>query len=268
MHILNDFASVQGLTSLWQGPRLADGRPNVSIGILERMANITTEEAWAYLRQHEYHNQFEGNWLNTNSNRTMAGRAVTVRMLPERPDLHAIAEAEGLAAGYDGGQNSWPIDSLQPGDALVVDLYSKVADGTFIGDNLATTIQARGAVGAVIDGGIRDLQGISQMPGLTILCRGCDPSAIKQTVLGGVNVPVRIGRATVLPGDIVLTTATGAIFIPSQLAESTVEYAEDVQSRDRFGKLRIGEGVYSAGEIDRKWAEYIETDFQNWLSTQ
>ena len=268
MQILSDFASVQSQTSLWQGSRLTDGRPEVPVEVLERMANVTTEEVWAFLRQHDYHNQFEGNWLSTNSSRPLTGRAVTVRMLPERPDLHGLAESEGMAAGHHGGQNSWPIDSLQPGDVLVVDLFSKVVDGTFLGDNLATTLQARGATGAVIDGGIRDLQGIGRMPGITILCRGVDPSAIKHTVLGGVNVPIRIGRATVLPGDIVLATATGAIFVPAHLAETTVEYAEDIQSRDQFGKLRIQEGIYSAGEIDRKWDDYIEEDFQKWILTQ
>ena len=268
MPFLNDPASIQQLTCLWQGPRLADGRPAVPAAVLERMARITTEEAWAFLRQHDYHGQFEGNWLNTNVARPFAGRAVTVRMLPDRPDLHALVDIEGAEAGHDGGQNSWPIDSLQPGDVLVVDLFSKVIDGTFIGDNLATTIHTRGAAGAVIDGGIRDLQGIGQMPDLTILCRGVDPSAIKDTVLGGVNVPVRIGRATVLPGDIVLATATGAIFVPAHLAAGAVDYAEDIQSRDRFGKLRIGEGIYTAGDIDRTWEAPIEADYQEWLQTQ
>ncbi len=268
MQFLNDPAAIRQLTGLWHGARLADGRPAVPAAVLERMAGITTEEAWAFLRQHAYHSQFEGNWFNTNVARPFAGRAVTVRMLPDRPDLHALVAMAGEQAGHDGGQNSWPIDSLQPGDVLVVDLFSKVIDGTFIGDNLATTMQTRGAVGAVIDGGIRDLHGIGQMPDLTILCRGVDPSAIQNTVLGGVNVPIRIGRATVLPGDVVLATATGAIFVPAHLAEGTVDYAEDIQTRDRFGKLRIGEGIYTAGDIDRTWEDPIEADYQAWLQTQ
>ena len=268
MQFLSVPESVQKLSRLWQGSRLADGRPQVPVTVLERMAQITTEEAWAYLRKHDYHDQFEGNWVNTNVSRPFAGRAVTVRMLPNRPDLHAMVDEEGKAAGHDGGQNSWPIDSLQPGDVLVVDMYSKVVDGTFIGDNLATTIQSRGAAGAVIDGGIRDLQGIGHMTDLTVLCRGVDPSAIKNAVLGGVNVPVRIGRATVLPGDVVLATVSGAIFVPAHLAEDTVDYAEDVQSRDRFGKLRIGEGIYSAGDIDRQWEDHIEADYKEWVQTQ
>lgn len=265
MLVLNTPEAVTGLTSCWDGPRLADGRPHVPDSVLQRMAGITTEEAWAYLRRHEYHSQFEGGWLSTNVERPFAGRAVTVRMLPDRPDLHALADAEGAKAGHDGGQNSWPIDSLRAGDVLVADMFGKVVDGTFIGDNLATTIQSRGATGAVIDGGIRDLQGIRRMPELTVLCRGADPSAIAGAVLGGVNVPVRIGRATALPGDIVLGTPTGVIFVPAQLAEGTVDYAEDVQSRDRFGKQRIEEGVYTAGDIDREWEAHIEKDYQEWL---
>ncbi len=268
MRVLNDPASIRQLTCLWPGDRLADGRPAVPAAVLERMARITTEEAWAFLRRHAYHHQFEGNWLNTNAARPFAGRAVTVRMLPDRPDLHALVDTEGAQAGHDGGQNSWPIDNLQLSDVLVVDLFGKVVDGTFVGDNLATTMRTRGAAGAVIDGGIRDLQGIARMSDLTILCRGVDPSAIQGAVLGGVNTPVRIGRATVLPGDIVLATATGAIFVPAHLAAGTVAYAEDVQSRDRFGKLRIQEGVYTAGDIDRQWEAPIEADYQEWRQTQ
>ncbi len=267
MRFLNDPASIQQLTCQWQGPRLVDGRPAVPATVLERMARVTTEEIWAFLRQHAHHNQFEGNWLNTNVTRPFAGRAMTVCMLPDRPDLHALVDVEGAQAGHGGGQNSWPIDSLQPGDVLVVDLFGKVVDGTFIGDNLAATMQARGAAGAVIDGGIRDLQGVRQMPDLTVLCRGVDPSAIKDAVLGGVNVPVRIGRATVLPGDVALATATGVIFVPAHLAEGAVDHAEDTQFRDRFGKLRIGEGVYTAGDIDRQWEGHIEADYQEWLRT-
>lgn len=260
-------ASIQALTAAWKGPRLEDGRPRVSDAVLARTARITTEEAWAYLRQREYHWQFAGNWFNTNPERCFAGRAVTVRMTPIRPDLHALVEEEGTRTGRTGGQNSWPIDSLQPGDVLVVDMYGKILDGTYIGDNLASTLRARGAAGAVFDGGIRDFQGIRGMRDLTVLCRGVDPSAIRDATLVEVNGPIRIDRATVLPGDAVLGTPTGVIFIPAHLAEATVDYAEDVQSRDRFGKIRIAEGVYGAGEIDRVWEDHIERDYQDWLRT-
>lgn len=265
MTVFNSAANIRKLTRRWEGARLPDGRPAVDASILARMARITTEEAWAYLQRHDFGRQFAGDWFNTNPERTFAGRAVTVQMLPARPDLHELVQAGGAQEGRTGGQNSWPIDQLQPGDVLVVDIYGKVLDGTYVGDNLASTLQARGAVGAVIHGGIRDYQGIRQMPDLTILCRGIDPSAIKDATLAGVNVPIRIGQATVLPGDVVLGTPTGAIFVPADLAPATVEYAEDVQMRDRFGKIRIGEGVYGAGEIDRVWEDHIEADYQNWL---
>lgn len=268
MQVFPSPASVAALTAQWTGPRLADGRPCVADDVVRRLARITTEEAWAYLRRRDFRWQFEGRWFNTNPQRPFAGRAVTVRMTPARPDLQALAEREGARTGQTGGQNSWPIDNLQPGDALVVDMYGKVRDGTFVGDNLASTLQARGAAGAVIDGGIRDYQGIGRMPELTILCRGVDPTAIQDATLVGVNGPVRIGQATVLPGDVVLGTATGAIFVPAFLAQETVAYAEDVQSRDRFGQLRIAAGVYGAGDIDRTWAEPIEADYQQWLRAE
>ncbi|MFI5268386.1 MAG: RraA family protein, partial [Chloroflexota bacterium] len=141
-----------------------------------------------------------------------------------------------------------------------------VRDGTFVGDNLATSLQRRTQAGAVIHGSIRDYQGVSQLTEVAIFHRGMHPSAIADATLAGINVPVRIGAATVLPGDIVLGTPTGVIFIPAHLAQAVVERSEEVRVRDQFGKQRLHEGRYTPGEIDRAWSELIEADFQAWRS--
>src|SRR5262249_42866888 len=162
--------------------------------------------------------------------------------------------------------NSWVIDPLQPGDVMVVDMFGKVDNGPFIGDNLATSIRRRTMAGAVIEGTIRDYQGIRQLPDVTFFCRGLHPSFILDVTLLSINLPVRIGEVTVLPGDVVLGTPSGGVFLPSHLAKDVVERSEDIRVRDEFGKQRLAEGRYTPGEIDRVWSAEIEADFAGWKS--
>ena len=143
-------------------------------------------------------------------------------MMPHRPDLHEVVQGIGLGEGRSGSQNTWVIDTLQKNDVLVVDLFGKVHDGTFIGDNLATATRSRTGTGIVIDGGIRDFARVNELADFAVFCRGVDPTAIADVTLVGVNVPIRIGHATVLPGDVVLGTAEGITFVPPHLAEGVV----------------------------------------------
>jgi regulator of RNase E activity RraA len=256
------------LTRLNPFDRFADGRPRVPDDLVERMQYVTTEEAWGVLRKNGYHWQFEGGWFQTHPERVLVGRAVTAMMTPRRPDLHDLVEELGKAEGRIGGQNSWVIDTLEPGDVMVIDLFGKIENGTFVGDNLSTSVRTRTRAGAVIHGGIRDFQGVRELTDVAFFCRGLHPSAINDVTLVGINLPIRIGAATVLPGDIVLGTPTGVTFIPPHLAQAVVERSEDIRVRDEFGKLRLAEGIYTPGEIDRVWSEEIEADFKNWLANQ
>jgi 4-hydroxy-4-methyl-2-oxoglutarate aldolase len=255
------------LTPLNPFDRFPDGRPRVPDDLIRRMALVTIEEAWGVLRRHGYHFQFEGGWMNLHPDRTLVGRAVTARFVPQRPDLHAVVEERGRAAGCVGGQNSWVIDTLVEDDVIVVDLFGKVKDGTYAGDNLATAIHARSRTGMVIDGGIRDLQRIYEIPDFAVFVRGVDPTAIAGVTLDGLNIPTRIGQATVLPGDVVLGTREGVIFIPPHLAQEVVERSETIRLRDQFGHQRLREGKYTPGEIDRGWSPEIEADFEEWKKT-
>jgi regulator of RNase E activity RraA len=201
----------------------------------------------------------------------MVGRAVTAQFVPHRPDFHDAIQQAGLAEGRAniGGQNSWIIESLQIGDVMVVDIFGKIKDGTVVGDNLGTAVRTRTRAGAVIDGGIRDYQGLIELQDVNFYIRGVDPSAIADVTLAGLNIPIRIGGVTVLPGDIVLGTPTGVIFIPPHLAQEVVERSEDIRVRDEFGKLRLGEGKYTSGEIDvPNWREDIMADFVSWKAAR
>src|SRR5215207_10889599 len=255
------------LTSLSTFERFPDGRPRVPDDLLERMKLVTTEEAWSVLRNHGYHRQFEGEWMETHPGTITVGRAVTAQFVPHRPDFHDAIQQTGLGEGRAniGGQNSWIIESLQMGDVMVVDIFGKVKDGTVVGDNLGTAVRTRTRAGAVIDGGIRDLAGLQELQDVNFFIRGADPTAIADVTLAGLNIPIRIGGVTVLPGDIVLVTPTGVICIPPHLAQEVVERSEEVRVRDQFGKQRLAEGKYTSGDIDvQKWRDDIQADFEQW----
>jgi regulator of RNase E activity RraA len=255
------------LTSQNPFERFEDGRPKVPDDLLERMKLVTTEEAWGILRHHGYNRQFEGNWKETHPNTIMVGRAVTAQFLPHRPDYHDAIQQAGLREGRAniGGQNSWVIETLQMHDVMVVDIFGKVKDGTVVGDNLGTSVRTRTRAGAVIDGGIRDYQGLVELTDVNFYIRGVDPTAIADVTLAGLNIPIRIGGITILPGDVILGTPTGIIAIPPHLVQEVVERSEDIRVRDEFGKLRLAEGKYISGEIDvPTWRDDIQADFEAW----
>ena len=253
-------------TSLWKGERFPDGRPKVSDDLLERMKEVSIEEAWAVCNKHGYVNQFEGNWVITRENPVLVGRAVTAYFQPIRPDVNDVINAKGKEEGRIGNQNSWIIDTIVKGDVITVDLMGKVIDGTYLGDNLANSIWVKsGGTGVVIDGGARDIEGVLKIPDFPIFNRGWDPSYLKNVMLMGINTPIRIGLASVMPGDVVLGKQEGVIFIPAHLAEEVVQTSEIIRLRDQFGHQRLREGKYTPGEIDREWSDKIEKDFTEWL---
>jgi regulator of RNase E activity RraA len=256
------------LTPLWSGERFPDGRPKVPDDILARMEKVTTEEAWAVLWHRGYRYQFQGDWKVIHPDRILVGRAVTAVMVPMRPDLHEyLLEYGHREEGRHGFFNSWVIEALTENDVVVVDMFDKVFEGTFSGGNLSTTIAARTKRGQVIYGGIRDIQQIQGIENLQTYYRGTDPTPIRDVTLVGMNVPCRIGNATCMPGDVVLGTPAGLLFIPPHLAEECVVSAEKSRLRDMFGFERIREGRYTSAQVDTKWTEEIEADFAQWRKT-
>jgi regulator of RNase E activity RraA len=259
---------IKALTSEWKGERFADGRPKTSDGLLERLKHISLEEAWGYLRNKGYQNQFEGDWMIIRPDSVMTGRVVTAQYMPMRPDFDKVIKDKGKNEGRIGGTNSWPIDVLQNGDVYVADSYGKIVDGTLIGDNLGNAIYAKSHRGVVFYGSVRDIEGLEEINGFNGWIKGYDPSYIQQMMLAGINAPIRIGRATVLPGDVILAKKGGIVFIPAQFLEDLVLNAEFVELRDSFGHQRLREGKYTPGQIDQQWTDEIKKDFLQWLDTQ
>jgi len=259
---------IKALTSEWKGDRFPDGRPKVSDAILARLKNISMEEAWGVLRNKGYNNQYEGDWQILLPDSAMTGRVVTAQYIPLRPDFQNYVKEQGKAEGraQKGGTNSWPIDMLTTGDVYVADSYGKIADGTLIGDNLGNSIYAKSQRGVIFFGSVRDVEGLSEIKGFNMWVKGSDPSYINQMMLTTINAPIRVGRATVLPGDVVLAKKHGVIFIPAHLVEQLVLTSEVTALRDEFGHQRLREKKYLAGEIDSEWTDVIKKDFLNWLN--
>ena len=265
----NDPQTIIRLTPEWKGERLPDGRPMVSQDVLRRMRKITFEEAWGPLWQLGYRNNWETGFKMSHGDNVLVGRAVTAVMVPKRPDLDAaLMDIGHNEEGHKGFYNQWVIDNLVEDDVVVVDLYDKIFEGTYVGGNLSTAIKTRTKNGgAVIWGGVRDLQQIVKIDGLQIYYRGNDPTGIGDCCMTGYNTPCRIGQAICMPGDVVLGTLSGVIFIPAHLAEYVVENAEKSHVRDIFGFDRLHSKTYTTAQIDTQWTVAMMEDFINWFNT-
>jgi len=259
---------IKALTAEWTGERFPDGRPKVPDALLERLKNISIEEAWGVLRNKGFQNQFEGDWKIINPDEVMTGRVVTAQYMPLRPDFQKQIKEQGKIEerAQKGGTNSWPIDILTKGDVYVADSYGKIADGTLIGDNLGNAIFTNSQRGVIFYGSVRDEQGLAEIKGFNGWIKGSDPSYIQQMMLTSINAPIRVGRAIVLPGDVVLANKYGVIFIPAYLVENLILTSEVTGLRDEFGHQRLRENKYLPGQIDSEWTEEIKKDFLNWVN--
>jgi 4-hydroxy-4-methyl-2-oxoglutarate aldolase len=223
--------------------RFSDGRPKVPDELLEKVRELSAEEVWAVLPHRGYANQFEGNWQILHPGKTLVGRAVTAQFMPLRPDVAGVAEADAKTRGAVPHPNQRVIDMLQPGDVLVVDLFGKIENGTLVGDNLAFYISGVAHSGLVVDGGIRDLEGVFPLD-MGLYYRGAHPTALRD-----VNIPIRIGSATVMPGDVVFGDREGIYFIPPQLVKDVVDKAEETRIHDEWTKKKLSTGKYRSSEI-------------------
>ena len=267
-------ADVIKYTPDWKGERFADGRPKVPDSILDRMKNVTLEEAWATLQQANFMNQYEDGWLSIHGDKVLVGRALTAVWMPGRPDIQKVIEEQGVRDNRKGDTNAWPVDMLQPRDVYVADHFQLKVGGPSIGDNVGNAIYAKSGNGIVYDGAVRDINGLEVLPNFTSFVRSYDPShhygsmrsgKLLNSTMVSINGPVRIGHALAMPGDVVLGRNGGVMFIPPQLAEKVVKDSERTHLRDMFGHQRLQEKKYTAGEIDARWTPAIEEDYRGWL---
>lgn len=252
-------------TSEWKGERFPDGRPRLSDDLLQRAVGMTMEDIWDFLREHGYENQFEGGWQSLHDDKPFAGRALTAQYMPLRPDMARAIDREGKEEGRVGDTNSWPIAELQTGDVYVADGFGKVISGTLIGSNLGNAVAARSHAGFVFDAGIRDQEENREIPNFNGVYRGYDPSDWAQMELTAINVPVRIGRAVVLPGDLVLVKPKeGVIFIPAILAEAAISSAEFTALQDAFN-FELNQQRKNGSQFEGGWNPQKYDAFAKWI---
>ena len=229
--------------------RFPDGRPKVPDALIERARELSSEEIFAILPRKDFRNQYEDGFQILHPTKKLVGRAFTVQFMPVRPDLEGVINAKAKAGGFDHMYNQVAIDMLQPGDVLVVDLFGKGEGGTIVGDNLFYYVmKATKGGGLVVDGSIRDLDGISGMD-MPAYFRRTHPSAIGNVMITGINIPVRIGNATVMPGDLVVGDSEGVYFIPPALVQAVVDNADVIHIHDEWTRKKFDEGKYKSSEI-------------------
>ena len=229
--------------------RFPDGRPKVPDALIERAREMSAEEVFAVLPGKGFRNQYEDGFQVLHPDKKLVGRAFTVQFMPLRPDLDGVINAKAKAAGLGRMYNQVAIDMLQPGDVLVVDLFGQGEGGTIVGDNLFYYImKATKGAGLVVDGAIRDLDGIAEMD-MPAYFRRAHPSAISNVIITGINVPVRIGKATVMPGDLVFGDREGVYFVPPALVQEVVDNADVIHIHDEWTRMKFGEGKYTSREI-------------------
>ncbi|GJM30289.1 MAG: hypothetical protein DHS20C17_29240 [Cyclobacteriaceae bacterium] len=266
--------SIKELTSEWTGERTPDGRPKVSDQLLERLKALSMEEVWGSLRNRGYLTQFENfastyqnGWEILHPEQVMTGRVVTAQFMPLREDFNNYVQKQAEKEGTKTPVTNYaPIIKLLDGDVYVADAYGKMVEGTLIGDNLGNAIYKAGKRGVIFNGSVRDVEGLSQIEGFNGWIRGSDPSAIKQMMIANVNAPIRIGRVTVLPGDVVLAKKTGVAFIPAHLVQEVVISGEYTALQDQFNRYCMETNKYEyvneAFVVER---DVFEKDFQQWL---
>ena len=229
--------------------RLPDGRPKVPDSMIERARGMSAEEVWATLQEKGYNNQYADGFQILHPGKMMVGRAFTVQFMPRRDDVDDVAEAKAKERGLPHLSNQFAIDMLQPGDVLVVDLFGKKVDGTIVGDNLFYYVmKATHGGGLVVDGSVRDLDGLSEID-MPAYFRSADPTPIGNVMLTGINVPVRIGGVTVMPGDLVFGDREGVYFVPPQFVKEMLDRADEIHVHDEWTKKKFDEGKYRSSEI-------------------
>ena len=266
--LFNTREEIIAMTPEWTGERFEDGRPKVADKYLDALYGMTLEELWKPIFVKGYESQFIAMKSlhpefkeDGTVNQKLVGRAVTAMYAPVRPDYKEAMNAMARAKGLSGTPNQWVIDSLTDRDVIVIDMFDKVYKGTFLGGNLTTAIhQKTGNGGAVIWGGIRDIEQMHRVPDVQVYYRGIDPTPIRDFVMTGMNCPVRLGdgrdAAICLPGDVVYGCSGGVLFIPPQLVVDVVNDGAKTQVKDLFGFEMISQNKFTTAQIDKKtWSE-------------
>ena len=246
--------------------RFADGRPKVPDDVIDKLRRASSEMLWKPLWDRNYRFQWEGRWKINRPEIKLIGRAFTAEYMPVRPDVEEVIETDAAQQGLSDRTHTRVIGMLQPGDVLVVDLFGKIEEGSMTGDNLSAAIYAATGNGFVVDGGIRDLDGIRKQP-VPIYYREAHVKPLRNVMLTGINVPVQIGDVTVMPGDLIVGDAEGITVIPPHLVNDVVREVLLTELKDQWTQEKLATNEYKAGDLypTPKTPELVR-EYEEWLA--
>ncbi len=231
--------------------RFPDGRPKVPDVLLKEFNNMSSEEVMVAGRGAGGGPMatFVSGFQVLNPGKKLIGRAVTLQLMPTRPEVAGPDAEDWRKNGNTGPLNHQSaLDVLQAGDVIVIDAGGNINAGGIIGDNLAYYIWKKTGAGFVIDGAIRDLEGIATF-GMAGYFRAAVPPAIQGLMVTGINVPVRIGNVTVMPGDVVFGDREGINFIPPQSVQAFVDNARITHIHDEWTRMKFDQNKYRSTDI-------------------
>lgn len=234
---------------------------------LQRLRELPLEAVWGSLQNRKHVRSFEGGFQLTVPNPKLVGRAVTMRYLPVRPDLMEAVQTLAKEGNWDYQYNVRAGEDLKPGDVVVVELGGMVDRATFLGDVTGIGMQMAGALGVIVDGGIRDLSEFIPMKDFPIYYRGAHASAMADQVGVEWNGPIRLGGITVLPGDIIVADAEGVLAVPPQLVADVIKDAENTVYTENFKREMMRSRKYRARDIYPRLSPELEKRFEEWKKT-
>lgn len=215
---------------------------------LEALKALSLEAVWGAVQRAGYTNSHYSGLKSTRPMEKLAGRALTMRYLPRRPDLVEAMQTLAKEGDWPVGWNIRAAEEARPGDVLVVDLGGDIDTGIFFGDISALGAKVAGARGAVLYGSSRDLVELRAIEGFPVLAVGFDPRPATQIGVDW-NVPVRVGGATVIPGDVVLADEEAVLFFPASIAGQVLEQASRLAEQEEYERELVRQRKYRFRDV-------------------